>query len=144
MIFAALLAVTAQQSLADWTSQRAPYGFDITPDLSIWINIAEPGRKDDFAVLADDLRRHEGQRWQEFWVRGYHLRNPEVRYRESKTRYRMDCEGRTITTVMRVTYDATGTLLWEWVAPSSGTFAYTPVVPGSLGARLFLFACPGN
>ena len=142
MILAALLVVAAQQPLAEWASERSPYGFDITPDMSIWINIAEPGRKDDFAILAEDMRRQQGAKWQQFWVRGYHLRNPSVQHRESKTRFGIDCERRTITTVMRVTYDPAGTLLSEWVAPSNGLYGYQPIVPGSFGARLFEFVCP--
>lgn len=136
------LLLQAAEPLADWTAAHAPYGFDITRDGSFWINIADVGRKDDYAILAEELRSQSAQKFPEFWVRGYHAKNPELPYRESKIRYRMDCERRTMTTVMEVMYDAEGNLFREWVAPSSGLFGHKPVVPGSLGARLYTFVCP--
>jgi hypothetical protein len=140
--FAALLfanpvmAQTANPWL-DWVAANSPHGFDVTPDGTIWINLSEVGKTDDYAIRAEDLRdaTEARNRKPSFWVRGYHKRNPKVRYRQTKARLTLDCEHETLETSTTAYYDADGNLLWRT--------GYTPteyIIPGTYGAeyrRLF-------
>lgn len=137
----ALILALAQveTALLDWALERGPYGVDVTPDGSVWINVAPLGTRADYAVLADDVRRQESTspRWRSFWVRGYHRRDPSVRYRESKAQYTINCEDRTISTNMWVAYRADGSTHSTWRGPS----ASEPIVPGSMGVRFQRIVC---
>lgn len=122
----------------NWVHSNSPYGFDLTPDGSIWINIAEPGERDDYAILATDLMaaRESKQQSRTIWVRGYHKLNPKVPYRQTKALWRVDCTFKTISRVMWVSYDGNMDTLSEY-----GATMATPVVPGSYGAEYFRQAC---
>lgn len=122
----------------DWVAANSPNGFDVTPDGSIWINLAQPGQQDDYAILASDLQaaRESSERWRSIWVRGYHRRNPKVAYRETKTRFSINCADSQIYRSMSISYDADGDVLQELGMSSS-----SPVVPGSYGAEYHRQVC---
>lgn len=122
----------------NWVNANAPFGFDLTPDGSIWINISTPGQRDDYAILASDLQkaRESTELWRSIWVRGYHRRNTEVSYRETKARFVINCADETIYRSMWISYDADGDVLREF-----GASAQSPVVPGSYGAEYHRQVC---
>lgn len=124
----------------NWVAENSPDGFDITPDGNIWINVGKPGYRDDYAVLADDLKaaRDASSKNPEFWVRGYHKRNPSVRYRTSKTRYRLDCVNERITRLAAVFNDANGDVVGE-----AGYGAQQYIIPGSYGQSYYQIFCLG-
>jgi hypothetical protein len=144
------LAIAATSSIVsaepdpwfDWVVANSPNGFDVTPDGTIWINMNKPGLRDDFAVRAGDLRdaRQTSSTWPKFWVRGYHIKNKDVPYRETKSQLQIDCAGEKIATLITVQYDATGNVHSQY---PGGTFG--PIIPGTYGAsyhRLFCQPAP--
>jgi hypothetical protein len=122
----------------DWTTDHAPYGMDVTFDGKVWINTNREGARDDYAILANDLYKaltaHSSN--PRLWIRGYHLRNREVTYRETKTLVSIDCVRDTIWIERKLYYKANGDLI-----ASTGPFASEPVVPGSIGESWRKFAC---
>lgn len=122
----------------DWVAENSPHGFDITPGGDIWINMAAPGERNDYAVSADDLKaaRDASSKRPEFWVRGYHKRNPDVKYRTSMSRIRLDCATEMLTVLTTVFTDANG--------EPAGRSGYSPaqyVVPGTYGAAYHRLFC---
>lgn len=140
LFFAAPLAAqgTSNQVVYDWAVQNAPHGFDITPDGTIWINLAEVGRVDDYAVRAEDLHaaRAAHARYPSFWVRGYHKLNTKVTYRESKAKFSLDCNRQTIFTTTIAYYDAEGNMLWR----QGSTFSQD-IIPGTYAAEYYRLFC---
>lgn len=121
-----------------WLPANAPHGFDVTLDGTMWINLAEPGLEDDYAIRAEDLHkaRSERSKYPTFWVRGYHKRNPKVAYRESKTRMYLDCDRQTLGTSLTAYYGPGGKFLWQTGASSSDH-----VIPGTYGAEYHRLFC---
>lgn len=122
----------------DWVVANSPHGFDITHDGTIWINVSAVGRKDDYAIRAEDLQAARTERPFEptFWVRGYHKRNPKVSYRESKARMTIHCAREEIATSTTAYYDAEGNLLWQ-----TGPTGYSYIIPGSYGEEYHRLLC---
>lgn len=122
----------------DWVAAHSPHGFDVTPDGTIWINLAATGRKDDYAIRAGDLReaRASGNKNPIFWVRGYHLNNPGVRYRQSKIRYNLNCANETISTSTAAYFAADDSLMWQ-----SGYVSPGYIVPGTYAAEYYRLFC---
>jgi hypothetical protein len=122
----------------NWVANNSPHGFDITPDGTIWINLSEPGKRDDYAVRAQDLQeaRQSKDRMPSFWVRGYHKKNPDVRHRESKARLTLDCARETLSTSLIAYYASEGRFLYQtgYVAPSY-------IIPGTYGAEYYRLFC---
>lgn len=122
----------------DWTTDHAPYGMDVTFDGKVWINTNRTGARDDYAILANDLYKaitgHSSN--PRLWIRGYHLRNRGVTYRETKTLVSIDCMRDTIWVERKLYYKADGDLL-----ATTGPFASEPVVPGSIGETWRKAAC---
>lgn len=139
LLLAASAPVVAEPNAwDDWVRNNSPYGFDVTKDGTIWINLYEPGLKDDYAIRAGDLRnaRQTGDQYPKFWIRGYHLKNKDVEYRESKYLMQLDCKGERIRYVLGVRYDASGNLLSEDGEQTS----FGVIIPGTYAAehhRLF-------
>lgn len=122
----------------NWVAQNSPYGFDVTPDGTIWINLAETGQREDYAIRAQDLQtsRQEHNRKPVFWLRGYYKNNPEVPYRESKGRFTMDCDGETISRSQVTFFKANGDV--------HSTYGWQPasyIVPGTYAAELQRLFC---
>ena len=94
----------------EWLAQNAPYGWDITLDGKVWVNVNPPGARDDYSIFGNDLYkvRTSGNRHPRVWIRGYHARNPKVRYRESKLLVSIDCDRDQIWTERALTYSADG------------------------------------
>jgi hypothetical protein len=136
----ALLIVSTQlnKDLIDWALARAPHGVDVTLDGEVWVNIANPGLRDDYAILARDLKSQEAKPYPKLWVRGYHKNNPTLPYRESKAQYQFNCKAQTISTETHLTYDAQGNVKSDW---RSNRYTSDAIVPGSIGARLYAFVC---
>ena len=121
----------------DWAAAHAPYGMDITFDGKVWINTSKVGARDDYAIFANDLKAiTEGNSYPRLWVRGYHLRNKGVSYRETKQLIWVDCRVDTITVERRLFYSPAGDVIG-----SEGPFAAEPVVLGSAGESLRKAAC---
>lgn len=122
----------------NWVAANSPHGFDITPDGTIWINLSEVGKTDDYAIRAEDLRdaREARNRKPSFWVRGYHKRNTKVRYRQTKARLTLDCEHETLSTSTTAYYDADGNLLWR-----TGYTSPDYIIPGTYGAEYYRLFC---
>lgn len=114
----------------DWVTQHAPFGMDVTLDGKVWVNTNRIGARDDYAILANDLHRAltSGTAQPRLWIRGYHLRNTKVKYRETKQLVTIDCARDTIWVERKLYYAADGELL-----ATMGPYASEPVVPGSIG-----------
>lgn len=65
-------------------------GLDITPDGKLWLNADYYGDEVDYGVSAEDVWLASG-RFRKAWVRGYHLRDTSVPYRESMRLVHADC-----------------------------------------------------
>lgn len=144
VLFICLIGV-ATPSLAEydspylrWVAANSPDGFDITPDGTIWINIGKPGNKSDYAIRAEDLQkaRDTKDRYPSFWTRGYHRRNPSLKYRETKTRMSLDCQREKLTVMTAAYYDAAGSLLYR-----TGLEATSDVIPGTYGEQYYRKFC---
>lgn len=122
----------------EWTAAHSPYGMDVTFDGKVWIDTNKTGARDDYAILANDLYKAISNRstYPRLWIRGYHIRNRAVTYRETKQLVRIDCTADTITIERRLYYSASGELI-----RSEGPFASDPVVPGSVGESWRDAAC---
>ena len=122
----------------DWVTDHAPYGMDVTFDGKVWINTNRIGARDDYAILANDLYRRSRAiaATRACAIRGYHLKNRDVTYRETKTLVSIDCVRDTIWIERKLYYKAGGDLL-----ASTGPFASEPVVPGSIGESWRKAAC---
>lgn len=115
----------------EWVQEHSTrYGFDVTPDGNLWINVDPPRVGEDYAILANDLYKASG-RWRTVWVRGYFKHAPKVPIRESKMQISVDCEGRRLATLYRITYAPDGSV----VDNSSGGVTYTPAIPGTYGEQ---------
>jgi hypothetical protein len=133
-----LLAATAIQSSdlqldgpsREWLDAHAPYGVDVTLDGKIWVNTNPPGMRDDYAILGKDLQKAlDGRSSQPTaWIRGYHIGNPKVSFRETMELVTIDCMKNTIWVQKVLHYSANGEL-----TDQSGPFGSEPVVPGSIG-----------
>lgn len=145
-----LASTVATQSAAQTPTQDAfgvpdgwltsmPYGFDVTvdsPNLIAWVNVAPVGGRDDYGILATDLYSATGQ-YRTVWIRGYHARNPDVKYRETKAKYQFDCTRMELTQLYRVAYRPDRQVLFTEAYPSRTE----PVVPGSLGSAWIKLVC---
>ena len=147
IIIASLLVLLAAEPPAEplldgppleWATDRAPYGMDITLDGKLWINTNRTGARDDYAILANDLHKAltTGTDRRRLWVRGYHLKNPDVSYRETKQLVWIDCKRDTIWIERRLEYAASGDLI-----ATTGPFSMEPIVPGSIGESWRKAAC---
>lgn len=123
----------------DWVRDNSPHGFDVTKDGTIWINLQKPGLRDDYAIRAGDLRdaRQMGVLYPKFWLRGYHIKNKDVEFRESKWLYQIDCKGEKIKTILGVKYDGLGNLL----SREAEDKAYSIVIPGTYAAEYHRLFC---
>jgi len=140
LLLAASAPVVAEPNAwDDWVRDNSPHGFDVTPDGTIWINLYEPGEPDDVAVRAGDLRdaRQKGSPFIRFWVRGFHLKNKEVAYRESKTFLQISCNEQKIRRILRVTYDASGKQFSKEEMEASASI----IVPGTYAAEMHRLFC---
>jgi len=112
----------------EWVAYRATYGTDITLDGKVWVNTNRTGARDDYVILANDLYKalvvHDPQ--PRVWVRGYHLRNKSVSYRETKQLIWIDCKRDTIWIERKLFCSASGDLI-----ASTGPFASEPVIPAA-------------
>lgn len=141
----ALLASTVPGDLIvdgpppEWLAENAPNGFDITLDGIIWLNVGAPGRIDDYALRANDVYLAATNRsiYPKAWVRGYHLRNRKLPYRESKRQISIDCQRQTMTNLYTVYYKADGSALF-----TEGQRATVPVVPGTYDEAYMKRLCP--
>ena len=143
-IVATLLAVSAPVAAEpnawnDWVRDNSPHGFEVTQDGTIWINLYQPGRQDDYAVRAGDLRdaREKGSPFIRFWVRGFHIKNKDVAYRESKTFLQLSCNEQKMRRVLRVTFGASGNQLSKEEMEASDSI----VVPGTYAAEMHRLFC---
>lgn len=125
----------------EWVMQRAPYGMDVTLDGKVWINTNRTGARDDYAILANDLYAavKDHSMHPRLWVRGYHLKNRSVTYRETKQLVWIDCARDTIQLERKFYYSGSGELV-----ASEGPFAADPIVPGSIGESWRKAACPAD
>ena len=121
-----------------WLAENTPFGMDITPDGQVWINVHEIGQTADYAIRAKDVFEAEGQH-PTAWVRGFHLRDKDVPFRETKTYYSADCKAQTLWQLRWVAYDADGNV---FASQGSGSRDY--VVPGSLGETYVKLLCRRN
>ncbi len=145
MMWLAILALAASDEPdvdgppPEWVAEHAPYGFDITPrDGKVWINMDRVGDEDDYAVLANDFYKATGN-FRYVWVRGYHRRNPKVRYRETITRVSFTCDGEYMETRYYVAIDANR----KRVATDESTTKQM-IVPGTYGDQWKRFLCEGK
>lgn len=132
------LAAQTDSEYLNWVAANAPHGFDVTPDGDIWINLSKVGKRDDYAVRAEDLKqaRETRDKSPSFWVRGYHKRNPKVHYRESKQKFILNCRAKTISTSTLAYYDADGNLLWR-----QGSMLSEDIIPGTYAAEYYRLFC---
>ena len=120
----------------EWlTSRSAKHGMDLTLDGKVWINADHYGDRDDYALAASDLFKAAG-RYRQAWVRGYHLRNPDVPYRESKRLIHVDCQTRRWSTELVAYYDGDGRSIDQ-----SGQTAYEAVIPGTYAENWLEMLC---
>jgi len=120
----------------DWLTRRsANHGMDLTLDGKVWINSDPYGDRDDYALAASDLFKATG-RYRQAWVRGYHLRNPDVPYRESKRLIHVDCSARRWSTELAAYYDRDGRSINQ-----SGQTAYEAVIPGTYAEAWLEMLC---
>jgi hypothetical protein len=124
----------------DWVTARAPYGMDITLDGKIWVNTNRTGSRDDYAILANDLYKAvtSGTKSPRIWIRGYHLRNAAVKYRETKQLVTINCQRDTIWIERKLFYSSDGEVL-----ATAGPHTSEPVVPGSIGESWRDAVCGG-
>ena len=124
---------------AEWLKANAPFGFDVTFDGKIWVNTNEVGKPDDYAILGNDLYKVKAStsEYPRVWIRGYHARNPKVRYRESKMLVSIDCVRDTYWVQKDIRYDARGE-----VVENLGPFPTEPIVPSSYAESWQKAACP--
>ena len=134
-----LLDESASDPRKSYIDEHARYGIDITPDGRMWVNLASTGEQDDYAMLIDDILKGN-EYGATVWIRGYHKRNPKVRYRTSMTRYSFGCKEPTIYTLNRVTYAADGSVVNSDQFPYYAGSART-IIPGSIGEEWWTFAC---
>ena len=123
----------------EWLQANAPFGWDITFDGKIWVNTNPVGRRDDYAILGNDLHRAKtnASTSPRVWIRGYHARNPKVAYRETKILVSFDCERDTYWTVREIRYSASGESLG-----SLGPYSTEPIIPGSVAESWRDAVCP--
>lgn len=117
--------------------RNAPFGFDITPDETVWLNMAPVGHQVDYAVRARDFLDRKLP-YVTVWIRGYHKRDPGVRYRESKMQVSFDCQRSTYSVSYTATYKADGAL---WSEDRPYRPQSLPIVPGTQGANWQRFIC---
>lgn len=137
LLIAAPVVTQTDSAWLNWVTANAPHGFDFTPDGTIWINLSEPGEKDDYAIRAEDLQQARLNRTNQpkFWVRGYHVRNKAVAYRESKTRFSIDCKNETLARLTAAYYKGD-----EMIAQDPyQSMGY--IIPGTYGAEYFRLIC---
>lgn len=122
----------------EWLLAHAPYGFDITPDGKTWVNIGRSGRRDDYAILSTDLYKALTQRSSQprIWIRGYHIRNKKLKYRQSKQLVTIDCMRDTLWVQRELAYAPDGDIVWD-----KGPFNSESIVPGSVGERWRNMVC---
>ena len=119
--------------------KNTPYGMDITPDRTAWINMAPVGRRDDYGVRASDFLKRKLPR-PTVWIRGYHLRNKDMGARVTMRRVVFDCSSETLAVEAYVAHDASGNVLEQWNNPMA-SFRMEPAVPNSIGAAWMAFVC---
>lgn len=132
----AMAEPTIKAPPTDWLAANTPHGFDVTLDGNVWMNVDEVGAVDDYAILATDLYGSRGGIWRKLWVRGYHARNPEVKYRESKHLIQLHCQNNTITVLRQIFYSLDGKIMWERRLQPQDY-----IIPGSHGEAVRDFAC---
>ncbi len=138
ILFAFSAAAQTDSPWLNWVAANSPHGFDMTLDGTIWINLAEEGQKDDYSIRAEDLQqaRETHDRTPKFWVRGYHKRNPDVNYRETKALMRVDCEHETLDRMQLTYYKPNGDVFGQLGYASQGY-----IVPGTYGAEYYRLFC---
>ena len=112
----------------DWVRDNSPHGFDVTTDGTIWINLREPGFRDDYAVRAGDLRNAQEtqNRQPKFWVRINHIKNGDVPYRETKSWHQLDCVNEQIKVMFVARFNDKGDQMSGLPEQPFG-----PIVPGT-------------
>lgn len=122
----------------EWLQQNTPFGMDITLDGKVWVNTNRTGAREDYAILGNDLYRSRMalNPYPRIWIRGYHLRNAKVAYRETKQLVNIDCKRDTVWVEKRLYYSAQRELLG-----SEGPYSAEPIVPGSIGESWKRAAC---
>ena len=127
-LFAAMQPEMVDGPPTEWLAQNMPYGLDVTRDGKVWIPLAPVGKRDDYAVLGNDYYRIKQalEKRPTVWMRGYHLRNADVSYRETKMLINFDCPSRMYTILRTLRYDADGR-----VVESIGRSASDYIVPGT-------------
>lgn len=118
-------------------AKNAPFGFDVTPDSTVWLNMAKVGQQVDYTVRARDFLDRELP-YVTVWIRGYHRRDPNVKYRESKMQVSLDCQRSTYSISYTATYKADGSL---WSENKPYRAQSMPIVPGTQGANWQRFIC---
>jgi hypothetical protein len=138
ILLASLAAAQSDSPWLNWVAANSPYGFDLTPDGTIWINLAKVGQKDDYSIRAQDLQqaRHSNDRNPKFWVRGEHKRNTAVKYRETKALLSIDCEHEILYRLQITYYKPDGSVLAQVGYASEGY-----IVPGTFGAEYYRLFC---
>lgn len=143
-IVAALVATSAPATAEpnawnDWVRDNSPNGKVVTSDGTIWINLYQPGLRDDYSVRAGDLRnaRETKDRYPKYWLRGYHLKNIDVKYRETKWLVQLDCKGEKDRTLFSIAYDAAGVTLSQYGEDQT----FRVIIPGTYGAELLRLFC---
>jgi len=122
----------------NWVASHSPNGFSLGSNGTIWINIAPEGQVDDYAIRAEDLLAAQTDKpnYVVFWVRGMHKNNRNVAYRESMTRYAVDCQRDEISVTQRQFYRADGGPMG-----SEGPFRSEYIVPGTYGEEYHRLMC---
>jgi len=123
-------------AIREYIERSAPFGIDFTRDGRIWVSLDPAGDRDDYSMLIEDiLARNE---WgATVWVRGFHKRNPDVKYRTSMARYSFDCKNKAMRTLFFATYDASGNVLSSF----DGTGRRETIAPGTVGDDWWEVAC---
>jgi hypothetical protein len=133
LLASSTLAAAQSNAWLEWVSANSPHGYDVTTDGTIWINLFKPGFRDDYAVRAGDLRAARqtvaSNPKPKFWVRGYHINNKSVAYRETKVFYQIDCLNEQIIGLFAGYYDKNGNLMSQ-----QSEQVFSPIVPGTYNA----------
>ena len=140
LLAASALAAAQSNAWLEWVAANSPHGYDVTPDGTIWINLLKVGLRDDYAVRAGDLRAARetiaSNPRPKFWIRGYHVRNYDVNYRETKSFYQLDCVNEQVKGLFVGYYDKNGNLISQ-----QSEQIFSPIVPGTYYSVFYRLFC---